>query len=146
LSRFGAVEFLVKFNSFIKDKNLSLVSESNERIITNIVGWKADELSYKPVDEDFQRQRKVQENDEKYGEEARKHAKRPQPAIEENINTRAELDQRTTKGSYEILRNEKNKSEMIWSPVLNAEIFKSTAIFDNHLSIRKKGVSIPSKL
>lgn len=58
-------------------------------------------------------------------EKNRSNFRRPQPAIDQDIQQRDVDDVKRTRVTYDLLRNEKNKADLVWNPVLNAEIFKS---------------------
>lgn len=55
LAQSGGVEFLVKFNKFLKGKNMNEIISMNEDIIQTVVDFKSNELKYQPIKEEMKK-------------------------------------------------------------------------------------------
>ena len=122
----------MKFNEYIRDKKMSEIVAINERIVQNIVNLKSGDLKYQPIKDEIDTRREQESRrrlrviGKERNKKSRQNFRRPQPAIEQNIKNRGlDKEKKGTQVSYELLRKEKNRVDMLWSPVLSAEIFKS---------------------
>ena len=113
----------MKFSKFLTSIKLTSASTICERIIGNIVNFSSDKLNYQPIKDEISLQQKFNQS-ERFSK-SRKNFRNPQPTIDITLQKREENANKTTHMPYEILRNQSNKTESVYNPVLHAEIFKN---------------------